>query len=103
MTIENAKTRLGELFGDRFSTNNSVLELHGSDESYFPVSLPDGVVFPISKEEISQIVTICNEENCPVIPWGVGTSLEGHSLAINGGITIDLGQMKKFSKSVRTI
>ncbi|MDE2759311.1 MAG: FAD-binding protein [Paracoccaceae bacterium] len=95
MTIENAKTRLRELFDDRFSTNNSVLELHGADESYFPVSLPDGVVFPANKEEVSQIVTICNEENCPVIPWGVGTSLEGHSLAINGGITIDLGQMKK--------
>lgn len=95
MSIENAKSKLAGMFGERFSTNKSILEVHGSDESYFPVILPDGVVFPEGKEEVSQIITVCKEENCPVIPWGVGTSLEGHSLAIQGGITIDFGQMNK--------
>ena len=95
MSIENVKSKLARLFGERFSTNKSILEGHGSDESYFPVILPDGVVFPENKEEVSQIITICNEENCPVIPWGVGTSLEGHSLAVKGGITIDFSNMNK--------
>ncbi len=95
MFIENAKSKLAGLFGERFTTNKSILEGHGSDESYFPVILPDGVVFPENKEEVSQIITICNEENCPVIPWGVGTSLEGHSLAVKGGITIDFSNMNK--------
>ena len=95
MSIENAKSKLAGLFGERFTTNKSILEGHGSDESYFPVILPDGVVFPENKEEVSQIITICNEENCPVIPWGVGTSLEGHSLAVKGGITIDFSSMNK--------
>ena len=95
MSIENAMLRLKKNFGECFSTNKSILEVHGSDESYFPCTPPDGVVFPISKEEIVQIISICSEENCPVIPWGVGTSLEGHSLAFKGGITIDFINMKK--------
>ena len=95
MSIEIAKSRLAGLFGERFSTNKTILEVHGSDESYFPEILPDGVVFPECREEVAQIITICHEEHCPVIPWGVGTSLEGHALAVKGGITIDFGNMKK--------
>ena len=95
MSVDKAKSKLAQLFGERFTTNKAILEFHGSDESYLPLTPPDGVVFPVGKEEVSQIITICNEENCPVIPWGVGTSLEGHSLAIKGGITMDFINMKK--------
>jgi len=84
---------LRALLGERVSTSAAVREHHGKDESYFPYALPDAVVFPHSTEEVRDVVDICRRHRVPMIPFGVGTSLEGHILAVNGGVTIDLSRM----------
>jgi D-lactate dehydrogenase (cytochrome) len=86
---------LKALLGDRVSTSAAVREHHGKDESYFPYALPDAVVFAQTTEEVRDIVNICRRHRVPMIPYGVGTSLEGHILAVNGGVTIDLSQMNQ--------
>src|SRR5574338_1361198 len=86
---------LKALLGERLSTSAAVREHHGKDESYFPYALPDAVVFPHSTEEVRDVVNICRRHRVPMIPFGVGTSLEGHILAVNGGVSIDLSQMNK--------
>src|SRR2546423_9651480 len=86
---------LRALLGERLSTSAAVREHHGKDESYFPYALPDVVVFPHSTEEVRDIGDICRRHRVPMIPFGVGTSLEGHILAIHGGVSIDLSQMNK--------
>ena len=83
------------LLGDRVTTSRGVREHHGKDESYFPYAPPDAVVFPESTEEVRDIVDLCRRHNTPMIPYGVGTSLEGHVLAIHGGVCIDLSRMNK--------
>jgi len=80
-------------FGDRLSTAPAVLDRHGQDESYHTSMPPDGVVFANSTEEVADIVRLCAEHRVPVIPFGTGTSLEGHIGALSGGICIDLSNM----------
>src|ERR687891_618510 len=80
---------------ERVSTSAAVREHHGKDESYFPYALPDAVVFPKTTEEVRDVVNICRRHRVPMIPYGVGTSLEGHILAVHGGVTIDLSQMNQ--------
>ena len=89
---------LGELralLGERVTTSAGIREHHGKDESYFPYAAPDAVVFPHSTEEVRDIVNICRRHRVPMIPYGVGTSLEGHILATQGGVCIDMGQMNR--------
>ena len=86
---------LKALLGDRVSTSHAVREHHGKDESYFPYALPDVVVFAKTKEEVRDIVNVCRAHRVPIIPYGVGTSLEGHVLAIYGGVCIDMSQMNQ--------
>jgi D-lactate dehydrogenase (cytochrome) len=86
---------LKALLGDRVSTSAAVREHHGKDESYFPYALPDVVVFVESTEEVRDVVNICRRHRVPMIPFGVGTSLEGHILAVAGGVSIDLSRMNK--------
>lgn len=86
---------LRERFGDRFSQAGAVREHHGKDESPYPSMLPDAVVFAESTDDVVVVVNLCNEFNVPLIPYGAGSSLEGHILAIEGGITIDLSGMNK--------
>src|SRR4030088_472648 len=86
---------LKTLLGERVSTSHAVREHHGKDESYFPYALPDEVVYPKTTEEVRDVVNICRRHRVPMIPYGVGTSLEGHILAIEGGVTIDLSQMNQ--------
>src|SRR3977135_322030 len=86
---------LQALLGERVSTSAAVREHHGKDESYFPIAPPDAVVFPHSTEEVRDVVNICRRHRVPMIPYGVGTSLEGHILAVQGGVTIDLSQMNE--------
>src|SRR2546422_1854857 len=83
------------LLGDRVTTSRGVREHHGKDESCFPYAPPDAVVFPESTEEVRDIVDLCRRHKTPMIPYGVGTSLEGHVLAIHGGVCIDLSRMNK--------
>jgi D-lactate dehydrogenase (cytochrome) len=88
-------SELQALLGERVTTSAGIREHHGKDESYFPYAPPDAVVFPKSTEEVRDIVNICRRHRVPMIPYGVGTSLEGHILAIQGGVCIDMGQMNQ--------
>ena len=93
-TIQLAIEAVRELIGDRLSTGSSVLELHSHDEAYTPPALPDAVAFPKTTEEVSAILKICNQHHCPVVPFGIGTSLEGHIVPVKGGISVDTSHMK---------
>ncbi|WP_409366997.1 FAD-binding oxidoreductase [Lysinibacillus sp. 38-6] len=75
--------------------NQTILEQHSIDESYHSASLPDIVVFPTSTEEVSKIVNIANQYKIPIVPFGRGTSLEGHVIPYDHGITIDFSNMNK--------
>lgn len=87
--------QLRKLLGDRFTVSEAVREHHGKDESHFAPHPPEAVVFPSTKEEVSDIVRIAARHKYPLIPFGTGTAVEGHILAIHGGICIDLSQMNK--------
>ncbi len=91
--IAAAVTDLKSLLGLRLNTSRAVLDLHGANEAYFPPTPPDAVAFVHSAQELSDIVKICAKHRCPIVPWGVGTSLEGHALAIKGGVTLDFSEM----------
>ena len=86
---------LKALLGERASIARGICEQHGKDESYFPYAAPDAVVFPHTTEEVRDVVNICRRHQVPMIPYGVGTSLEGHTLAVKGGVCIDLSQMNQ--------
>ena len=73
------------------STSRAVLERHGKDESYHRCVPPEVVVYPETTEDVSAIVRLCAETRTPIIPFGTGTSLEGHIQALEGGVSIDLG------------
>ena len=82
-------------FGARFSTAQSVRDHHGRDESPFDPIPPDAVVYAQCTEDVSFVVALCNQYEVPVIAYGSGSSLEGHLLAICGGISLDLSQMNR--------
>ena len=82
-------------FAERCSTALAVREHHGRDESSFAAPPPAAVVFAESTADVSAVVALANQYRVPVIPFGVGSSLEGHLLAVQGGISIDLGRMNK--------
>ncbi|MFA7504508.1 MAG: FAD-linked oxidase C-terminal domain-containing protein [Burkholderiaceae bacterium] len=86
---------LRDRFGEHFSTAAAVREHHGRDESPFAAIPPDGVVHAHDADDVAAAVTACARHRVPVIPYGVGTSLEGHLLAVQGGISIDLSQMNR--------
>src|SRR3954454_25241915 len=86
-------TELKTLLGERVSTSAAVREHHGKDESYFPYALPDAVVFVKTTREVRDVLNICRRHQVPMIPYGVGTSLEGHILAVKGRVCVDLSQM----------
>ncbi|WP_156422731.1 FAD-binding oxidoreductase [Bacillus sp. FJAT-29937] len=80
---------------DRISTNKTILEQHSRDESYHEPSEPFVVVYPISNKEVSEIVKLANKYEIPIIPFGLGTSLEGHIIPYHGGVSIDFSLMNK--------
>ena len=82
-------------FGERCTTAKAVREQHGRDESPFEVTPPDAVVFAESTEDVAFVVKLAYEHAVPVIPFGVGSSLEGHLLAVQGGVSIDLSRMNR--------
>jgi D-lactate dehydrogenase (cytochrome) len=92
-TAEAVIARLKSLLGERLSTSAAVRENHGRDLTWHEPHAPDAVAFPVSTEEVAGIVTICAESGTPVIPYGAGTSLEGHIAALEGGVCIDLSRM----------
>jgi D-lactate dehydrogenase (cytochrome) len=86
---------LKQQFGDRFQTGQSIREQHGHTTTWLTNQSPDGVVFARSKDEVTAIVNICATHKVPVIPYGTGTSLEGHVNAPAGGISVDVSQMNQ--------
>jgi len=84
---------LTALLGDRVVLTQAVRDHHGTDISSYPVTAPDAVVFPYSTEEVAEVVKICARHGTPMIPFGTGTSVEGHVLAAAGGVCIDLSRM----------
>ena len=86
---------LKSAFGERATSAQAVLAHHGRDESPFDPQLPDAVVFARSTEEVQTIVRLCGEHDVPIIPYGNGSSLEGHLLAVQGGVSIDLSEMNR--------
>jgi D-lactate dehydrogenase (cytochrome) len=89
--LDALKTR----FGANCSTALVVREQHGRDESSFQAPPPAAVVFAESTRDVADAVKLASEHDTPVIPFGVGTSLEGHLLAVQGGISIDVSRMNK--------
>ncbi|MBP3041074.1 FAD-binding protein [Bacillaceae bacterium Marseille-Q3522] len=85
----------GALSDNQVSLNQAVRELHGKDESYHAVRLPDVVVFPNTTKDVCEIIKLAGQFNIPVIPFGLGTSLEGHVIPYEKGISIDFSQMNK--------
>jgi D-lactate dehydrogenase (cytochrome) len=94
MTAE-AFERLAALLGERFSTNVALREQHGRGEAHHDSMPPDAVAFARTTEEVAEIVRIAATAGLPIIPFGAGTSLEGHVAAVRGGISIDLTGMNR--------
>jgi D-lactate dehydrogenase (cytochrome) len=86
---------LSARFGARLSTARSTREQHRGEESNHPPALPDAVFFASSIADIQAALRICNKWKCPVIPFGAGSSLEGHLAAVQGGLSLNLGKMNK--------
>ena len=86
---------LAKRVGDRVTTAKGVREQHGKDVFSTRCIPPDAVVFAESTEEVAEIVKLCAAHNVPLIPFGTGTALEGHFMAINGGISLDMSRMNK--------
>lgn len=94
-SLERAMGELQVLLGSRVTTSTIQREHHSHGESYHKASLPDIVCFPKETREVSEIMRISAVHRVPVIPFGAGTSVEGHVNAIHGGITIDMREMNK--------
>jgi len=86
---------LKALLGERLSTSAAVREQHGRDESFHAARAPDAVAFAESTEEVAVIVSLCAAAGTPVIPFGTGTSLEGHVAALQGGVCVDVSHMNE--------
>lgn len=82
-------------FGERCSSSQAIREHHGKDESIFDVAPPSAVVFAESTADVATVVKLAAQYKVPVIPFGAGSSLEGHLLAVQGGISIDVNRMNK--------
>ncbi len=86
---------LQKLLGERLSMSNSVREQHGRDESFHASAPPEAVAFAECNEEVAEIVRICVQHQKPIIPFGTGTSLEGHVAALQGGVCLDVSGMNQ--------
>jgi D-lactate dehydrogenase (cytochrome) len=93
--ISAAVTALQARFGERVSTSASMREQHGHTLTWIPNQPPDAVVFARSEAEVVEIVKICAAHRCPIVPFGAGTSLEGHLNAAYGGVSVDVSAMDR--------
>ena len=93
--IEAALGELRALLGERVTAAEAAREHHSHGESTHAPALPDLVCFPQSTEEVSGIVKVSARHGLAVVPFGAGTSLEGHVHALRGGISIDMRQMNR--------
>ncbi len=94
-SVAQAITEIAELIGERLSTSQAVCDQHGDDLTWNAGQPPDAVAFVQTTEEVARIVRICGHYEVPVIPFGTGTSLEGHISAPFGGVSVDTSQMNE--------
>ncbi len=87
--------RMVGVMGERATVARGVLEQHGRSEAYHGLLPPDVVVFPETTREVVQIVSLCADLRMAIVPFGAGTSLEGNTAAVEGGVTIDFSRMNK--------
>jgi D-lactate dehydrogenase (cytochrome) len=90
--LDDLRTLLG---AERVLTGRDVRDQHGVDESFHPAAAPDAVVYPASTDEAAAIVGVCARHRAPLVPFGAGTSLEGHVAALHGGISVDMREMNR--------
>ncbi|MEZ5778255.1 MAG: FAD-linked oxidase C-terminal domain-containing protein [Paracoccaceae bacterium] len=95
MPHEPALAELQSFLGDRLARSKPERQEHGRNETWFPEVLPDAVAYPETTEEVARLVAACARHGMPVTAWGTGTSLEGHALAIAGGVSLDLSRMNR--------
>ncbi len=95
MARDGAWTELAALLGERFSRAEAVRGHHAQSESWIASGPPDAVVFPESTAEVAGVARICSAHGVPMVGWGAGTSLEGHALPLQGGVTVDFARMDK--------
>lgn len=81
------------LFGKRFHLGEAIRLQHGGSEAHFASAMPDAVVFAHSTEEVAELVKLCAAHNVPIIAFGAGTSIEGNTIPVRGGVTVDLSEM----------
>lgn len=84
-----------EFLGERITTNHALREHHAHGQDTQPPHLPDAVAFIESSDEAARLLGLCHAQSVPVVPWGAGTSLEGHVTPVRGGITLDLSHMTR--------
>ena len=94
-TVAEAVRDLAAAFGNRLVTSQAVREQHGHTTTWIPNQPPDAVVFPQAAADVQQVVRICAKHKMPIIPFGTGTSLEGHVNAPLGGVSIDFRDMNR--------
>jgi len=80
---------------ERVTVNETILDQHSKGEAYHSPHLPDAVVFPKTKDEVSRIMQFASKHSIPVVPYGAGTSLEGHIIPVNGGISLNFSMMNQ--------
>jgi len=84
-----------EFLADRITTNAALCEQHSHGEDVQPRTLPDAVAFVVSGNEAARVLALCHQHGVPVVPFGAGTSLEGHVTPVRGGISLDLSRMTR--------
>ena len=95
MPHDTALAELQVFLGARLQRSAGDRAQHGQSETWFPPTPPDAVAYPETTAEVARLVAICARHACPVTAWGAGTSLEGHALAAQGGITVDFARMNR--------
>ena len=93
--VETAIAVLRQRFGERLQTGEAIRRQHGHTLTWVPNQPPDAVIWPESTEEVQEIVKVAASHRVPLIPFGAGTSLEGHVNAPFGGISVDMSRMNR--------
>jgi D-lactate dehydrogenase (cytochrome) len=93
--VQAAVAELTQIFGSRLVTSRAIREQHANTTTWIVAEPPDAVVFPLSNDEVQQTVRICAQNRVPIIPFGTGTSFEGHVNAPFGGVCIDFKDMNR--------
>lgn len=95
MNLDAALTELAHRLGTRFNATPAARAHYSQSETHVSGGKPDAVVFPQTSDEVAMIARLCAKNGVPMVGWGAGTALEGHALALKGGVTIDFTQMNQ--------